>query len=181
MEEIHGVTRTLISSVYKGVFTGVNIVVFKGETVEGVCIPADHVPGTCATGTGLVAELVENIVLVNELSGLLGSCYLCFVGKALKLKRTACTAAQIMPGSEVGVLDSEYPGVCIRLDESRIGKLCLLSVNIHTVKGYYGRGLFADKTRVFAAASCIEVENVKLIGVINVIAVGVADLEDVVV
>ena len=118
---------------------------------------------------------MENVVLVNELS--VTSVCVRFV--ALKLKRTACAAAQVMPCSEVGVLDSEYPSVCIRLDVSRIGEVCLLGVNIHTVKGYLGRSLFTDKTRVFAAASCIEVENVKLIGVINVIAVGVADLEDV--
>ena len=106
MEEVHGMLVVLVCC--KCVETCINIVVFKGKAAEGICEPANHVPGAFTAGTGLVTVLMQNVVLVNELTVSAVGVFLI----ALKLERTVCAAAKIMPCSEVGILDGEYPCVC---------------------------------------------------------------------
>ena len=106
MEEVHGVLVGLACC--KRVETCINKIVFKGKAAEGICEPANHVPGAFTAGTGLVTVLMQNVVLVNELTVSAVSVFLI----ALKLERTVCAAAKIMPCSEVGILYGEYPCVC---------------------------------------------------------------------
>ena len=82
MEEVHGVLVGLACC--KRVETCINKIVFKGKAAEGICVPANHVPWTLAAGTCLVTELVQNVVLVNELT--VSAVSVCLI--ALKLERT---------------------------------------------------------------------------------------------